>query len=445
MKTLRWLALGVFAASAMQAITYDEALEIAFRENPNLYIADLGISESEEQLVQTRASFHPQVKFKGSYTRLSTVPIMKFEPMPGFEFEIPMGTADNYSAGFSVTVPLFLGGKRAWAQEMAKLGVDAAEAEALVKRSGLHAQVTAAFYGLLLAQEAQKIADADLKKAGDQLEETKARWKVGYASPLDMKQDQVAISQAKAKLVEAKNSTLKAQQFLNMVIGRPVSDSIKAEGDFSISYEELSVDSLVRGALKRRPEIAALDRAQRLSELSRSISRSAYSPSLVFVASPSWQNPYQMQEGWGSSLAATVALEWPLYDGGKGASQARTADIQMKKLVYARSQAEDGIELEVRQVHASWEEANQQLLVQQTLWTQMVELSSMASEQYRMGVISSLDYQSIQLAKTQVELVRLASLYQLILTREKLNSAAWLWDSETLQEFKTPVIKEDLR
>jgi outer membrane protein len=447
MKNSGWLVLLFFTlgVSASQAITYDEALHIAFRENPNLSIADLGIDESEEQLVQTRAGFMPQVKFTGSYTRLSTVPVIRFDYPPLPPMEIPMGTADNYSAGFSVSVPLFLGGKRAWAAEIAELGVDAAAEEAMMARADLHAQVSAAFYGLLLAQEAERIALDDLKRAKDQAEETRARWKVGYASSLDLKQDEVALSQAKAALVKAQNATLQAQQFLNMVIGQSVSTPIKAEGNFSMAYEEMSVDSLVKRALLRRPEIAALDRAERISELSRSLARSSYSPSLVFVASPTWQNPYQQAEGWGHAMSATVALEWPLYDGGKGLSEARSADLALRKLAYARTQASDGIELEVRQAHASWVEANQQLLVQQTLGAQMEELASMASEQYRMGVISSLDYQTIQLTKTQAELAHLAALYQLILARDQLDAAAWLWEEETLEEFKSSIIKEDSR
>jgi len=443
MKNLKYLIFLVLTAGSAQAITYDEALRTAFRENPGLGVADLGVDEADEQLIQTRAGFSPQVKFSGSYTRLNTVPVMNFEVMPGVEFEVPMGAADNYSAGFSITVPLFLGGKRAWAQEIGKLGVDAAEEDAMMTRAELHVQVTAAFYGLMLTEEAKKIAAADLARAKDRLQETRARWKVGYASPLDLKADEVAISQARAALVQAENAALQAQQFLNMVIGKPVSDPIKAEGDFFIAYQELAADSLVRRALAQRPEISALDRAEQIVGLSRSLARSAYSPSLVFVASPGWQNPYQQAEGWGSSMAATLALEWPLYDGGKGLSEVRSADIQAKKLAYTRSQAEDGIELQVRQAYASWVEANEQVLVQQTLGAQMAELASMAEEQYRMGVISSLDYQSIQLSRTQTELARLACLYQLILAREKLNNAAWLWDAETLEEFETS--KEDLK
>jgi outer membrane protein TolC len=317
---------------------------------------------------------------------------------------------------------------------MANLGVDAAGEEAVVARTDLHAQVTAAFYGLMLAEEAEKIAVADLRRTQEQLEETRSRWRVGYASPLDLKSDEVAVSQARAMLLEAENRTLQAQQFLNMVLGQDISTPVTTEGSFDITYEELGADSLVRRALRQRPEIKALDRAERITDLSGNLARSAYSPSLMFIGSPGWQNPYQSQEGWGYSMSATVALEWPLYDGGKGLSQARVAGINSKKLAYSRFQAENGIELEVRSAYASWQEAAQQLMVQERLGEQMVELASMADEQYRMGVISALDYQDIMFSKTQVELARLASLYQMILAREDLINAAWLWDDETLEE-----------
>jgi outer membrane protein len=434
----RWLFLLVFlGVSTTKAITYDEALKIAFANSPGLSVTDLGIAESGEQLAQTRASFSPSVSFKGSYTRLGAVPVTK---IAGYEFT--MGSADNYSAGFSVTVPLFLGGKRAWGEEMARLGVESAEEQSVLARSDLHSQVTAAFYGLLLAEEAEKISAANLKDAVDKHAETEARWKVGYASALDLKQDEVAVSQAKASLISAQNSTLKAQQFLNMVLGEPVSKPQNAEGSLEMTYEEMGVDSLVLRALERRPEITALSRAERIARLSRSVARSSYTPSLAFVTQPTWQNPYESEDAWGSSISATVALEWPLYDGGKGLSQVREADIQLKKIEYSKTQAEEGIELDVRQAYASWVEASQQLLVQQTLGAQMAELSRMADEQYNTGVISSLDYQTIQLAKTQAELARLAALYQMIIAREKLRTSAWLWDQETLKEFKTSSVSD---
>ncbi|MBD3286695.1 hypothetical protein GF359_08860, partial [candidate division WOR-3 bacterium] len=312
MKFFNLPALLILAAGSAQAITYDQALEMAFRQNPSLSVSDLGIDEAAEQLSQTRAGFRPSVTFSGSYTRLGTVPVMVMDfsdiaGIPMEPIEMPMGTADNYSAGFSVTVPIFLGGKRVWGLEMSELGIDAVREEAVMSRAELHSQVTAAFYGLLLAEKAQEIAKEDLERAKDQLTETEARWKVGYASPLDLKADEVAVSQARADLLKAKNSTLQAGQFLNMVLGRPVSTPVQAEGDFTLAFEELGVDTLVTRALKARPEIAALERAERMTELSASLARSSYAPSLVFVGSPSWTNPYQQQEGWGSSMAATVA------------------------------------------------------------------------------------------------------------------------------------------
>ncbi|MBN2380348.1 TolC family protein [candidate division WOR-3 bacterium] len=435
LKTWLAAALLILLPLSAQAITYDQALDMAYRENPNLSVSDLGIDEAREQLAQTRAGFRPSVSFSGSYTRLSTVPMMNIEIQPGIEFEVQMGAADNYSAGFSVTVPIFLGGKRTWGLEMAELGIDATREEAMMSRAELHSQVTAAFYGLLLTERAEEITKSDLARAEDQLSETQARWKVGYASPLDLKADEVAVSQARAALLQAKNSTLKAGQFLNMVLGRPVSTPVKAEGNFTMAYDELGVDSLVRRALEKRPEIAALERAERMTELSVSLAQSSYSPSLVFVGSPSWSNPYQQQEGWGSTMAATVALEWPLYDGGKGLSDVRLARISEKKLAFARQQASDGIELEVRQAYASYAEAFEQILVGQTMQAQMTELVQMAYEQYQTGVISALDYQTILLNNTQVELAYLSSLYKLILARQELRASAWLWDEGTLEKF----------
>lgn len=427
-----WLSLLILlGACSLKAITYDEAIKIALSQNAGLSVTDLGISESEEQLVQTRASFSPSVSFNGSYTRLGTIPVTKIAG-----YEIPMGLADNYSAGFSVTVPLFLGGKRAWGEEISRLGIDAAREQSMLARADLHSQVTAAFYGLLLAEEAEKISTANLEKTEDKLKETQARWKVGYASSLDLKQDEVAVSQARASLISAQNSTLKAQQFLNLVLGQPVSTPQHAEGSLEMTYEEMGLDSLVSRALEQRPEVTALERAEKIGKLSRSIARSSYTPSLVFVTQPAWQNPYKSEDSWGSSISATVALEWPLYDGGKGLSQAREAEIQLKKIGYSKTQAQEGIELEVRQAYASWIEASQQLLVQQTLGAQMAELSRMADEQYKTGVISSLDYQTIELSKTQAELARLYALYQMIIAREELTASAWLWDEKTLEEFK---------
>jgi len=444
-KTFRWPAVIMFVALIIStpvvsnAITYNQALQMAFRNNPGLSIADLGVAESEQKLTEAKSSFHPSVKFSASYTRLGTVPMKKVEVAPGVKLDLPMGAADNYKAGFAINAPIFLGGKRLFGLEMAELGVDAAVEKAMTSRADLHSKVTTAFYGLMLAEESERIARLNLSRTQEQLKETKARWKVGYASPLDLKQDQVALSQAKAALVQAKNKTLRARQFLNMVIGRPLSDSVSAQGSLDVKYEKLSVDSLVERALDIRPEVSALGRAAKIAKLSLDMARSSYSPSVVFIGSPSWSNPDQASgEGWGSSMAATIALEWPLYDGGKGLAKARAAEIQLKKFKYSKLQAVDGIELEVRQAYASWEEAAQQLMVQQNLGAQMAELASMATEQYKMGVISSMDYQKVMLSKTQVELANLASRYQMILAKEKLVAAAWLWDAKTLEEFKKP-------
>jgi len=416
--------LVVLVATSGRGLTLEEAIDTALLKNRELALSHLSQKEAVEKLHQAKSSFFPSLEVTGGYTRMSSVPIIEFTEGVG----IPLGYYDNFSAAISLSFPLFTSGKRMYGYELARLGVEMSELETSIKECDVREEVSYSFYGLLVAQEAVKIAEEALGRAQDHLQTVRTQHRRGVVSQLDLLRAEYSYSEAETEYLRAENGQEMAIKVLNLLLGIDVDTPTSADGELQYMPVEEDVSYFNALAVERRPEINTLELGHQMASTSLSMAKFKNAPNLILALNYSYERPYQFEEKWGRTLVANLGVQFSLFDGFRNLSEIRQARIGVQKTQVQEELLRRAIQFEVETAYSSLMESEAELSVQKKALAQAEQALRTAEEQYKKGFIASLDYKDTAFAYTSAQFSHLHTLYQYMLSRVKLERAAGVWN-----------------
>ncbi|WP_346727170.1 TolC family protein [Ralstonia insidiosa] len=183
-------------AGQTERVTLEQAVERAMQTHPALAAAGYEIAASEGALDQASRLRNPEAAFITEDVRRNRATM----------------TAQ-------LNIPLELGGKRAARTRAAELGRDAVTQDAAVLRAELRADVTRAFFDLLIAQERLTLAQASDTLAAQAASAATRRVQAGKVSPVEQTKAGVARASAAIELRDAGAELLVAQRALSAFWG----------------------------------------------------------------------------------------------------------------------------------------------------------------------------------------------------------------------------------
>lgn len=224
-------ALQDAAAAESRVLNLDNALASAFANNPELAAARWEIDIAQGGRQQAGLIPNPVLSWDAEDTRRS-----------------------SRTTTVKLSQTLELGGKRGARIDVASRAQDAAALELERQRNQLRADVIAAFYGALRAQERSDLAGRSLALAERGLTVAKGRVSAGKASPVEATRAQVQLSEVRLELSRAEMDRANAYRQLATVTGA-------ATTDFSAVAEPAS------GLPSLPPSAQLLARLQQTTEL----------------------------------------------------------------------------------------------------------------------------------------------------------------------------------
>lgn len=143
-----------------------------------------------------------------------------------------------------ISQELELGNKRDARMAAAEILYNKAEVELENKKSEIHANVIAAFYGVLAAQERVSLAKTSLELANFALDAASKRVKAGKSSPVEETKSRVAESAAKIELNQAKAQLSASRKLLSGLWGSSTPAFEYADGDITVIPEIAALHEL---------------------------------------------------------------------------------------------------------------------------------------------------------------------------------------------------------
>jgi len=179
------------ADASIAPLTLDRALQRALNASPELSVAQRELAANEATILQAQA-----------------------RPNPVFSALLEDTRKETRTTTLQLNQPIETGGKRAARIGVAEQGRDAAAMELEARRADLRANVMAAFYGVLTAQERLRMAQASLDLAQRATGAATRRVAAGKVSPVEETRARVAEAGARIDLALAASELATAQRSL---------------------------------------------------------------------------------------------------------------------------------------------------------------------------------------------------------------------------------------
>ena len=313
--------------NTLQVLDRDMAQRIALADNPTLAAALERIRQARQRVLQASAAYWPSLDANASavHVRLSDnsyqaslASARLFDPQAGVA-----DPEDYYNAGITATWVLFNGFERKFLNAAARYGEQESVAACEEARRLMLAWVATSYHNAQLARENITIAKTDEAFFQRQLDEARARRRMGTGSLSDELNFKIRINNSKAALIEKKKLYDITMFGLAALLGIP--DAVfplrvkLAELKDATGAELVMPDpqSMIEYALAHRPDIRQGDYFVKKAGAGVGAARAGFFPSIALSANLDGNRSGDAdfeQDDFGNSVG--ISLSYNLFAGG---------------------------------------------------------------------------------------------------------------------------------
>jgi TolC family type I secretion outer membrane protein len=185
-------------------VTFDNAVERAYVNRPDLQSVLAKEEASKESVSLARTGYYPTLTGNASYTQAGST----FVPEPS-----------GWSAGVTLNIPLFTGFLTTYQVKEAKQNLYQQQANKETLRQGILLDVQQAYLNLLALEEGVGVAEQTVQQAKENYEIATGRYSAGVGSPLDVTSALVGLSNAKTNYIAALANYKIAEAALTKAMG----------------------------------------------------------------------------------------------------------------------------------------------------------------------------------------------------------------------------------
>ena len=382
-----WAAMALALASAtfggpgraedLPRVSLQSAVRSALEKNPSAIVATEEIRRAQALVEQARAGSLPNLTGNVVYTRLDSDRLLT---------ERVIASADTLSANLQLVVPLVH--PQRWAQwSRARENV----AVVLAGDADVRRQLAVAVARAYLAVIAQKRVLGATQRARDtakaHFDFAHARVVGGVGNRIDEVRAEQELAADDAQLHASVSGLARVREALGVLLG--VDGPVDALDDPELA-EAPPLSRALDETRTRRADVKAGEKRVALAEHVVRDNWTDYSPYLVGVAQPFYQNPPSLVQpltGWQAQLLLTL----PIYDGGLRYGQAKEREVLVDE---ARTQLEGTLRQarsDVRTAFAALREADEALGAARDAARLAVQALSLANLAYSAGATTNLE------------------------------------------------------
>ena len=392
-----------------QPITLEEALELSYRNNPDLQTALLELEQSEAGLREAQAANFPTVSVNGTLQGQNTTVAGDTELVPapggGFTFESDSNEelGISYSAQVDVAYNIFSSGQRAASIEAAAEQVQLSLLEVERRREELRLNTANEYYDLQQAIEAIRISQAFLEEAERNLQDTSLREEVGVGTRFDVLRAEVQVANARQDLVNSERARQVAQRALARRLNVPPSLTITTvpvdiAGDWPLSLEE----SIVL-AYQNRAELEQQLTQRDINELLRRAELSILGPQVDLFANYSISDFLNQDDRFTDNYTFGARVSWTLFEGGAAQARARQRELDIEIAEQNFEETRNTIRLGVESAYYTLQSNQTNIGTARLAVTQAQEALDLAILRFDAGVGTQLDILNAQSELTDAE------------------------------------------
>jgi len=348
-----------FYSYAAEALTLEQAIDKALKNNPGLKAADAQIEAADAGVLRTASGFLPKVTVSEIFSRTDS-PMMALgtklnqEIVSAADFDPAVmnnpGAISNYNTRLAVVQPIFNGGKEYVGRKQASLAKEASVQDRERARQETIYNVVKAYYGVLLAKEYQKVASQSLETSEANVNLAQARYKAGAVLQSDLLRAKVQLAEVKEMVTRSQNGVNLATAALNFAMGAPQGTENEISGTLSAQNGTGEMTALLDEAATKRPDLLSMGLNRKNADSSVTMARTEYLPSLNLMGQMDW-NSDRVAGDEAKSWAVMAVLQWNLFDGLVTRSKVKEAVATSSRMKSLEEQTQSAVQLQVRQAY----------------------------------------------------------------------------------------------
>jgi len=309
--------------------TLNPLVERALTGNQNLRVAAARLEQARDEVTVVRSDMFPTIGLSADAARGKTS-----ANRPLSEYSVPNQSTvqNNFEVGPSVSYEVDLFGRVRREVEGARATAQQAEADFENTRLLLTAQLVTDYFALRELDAEIEVVRHSLQLQGDALGFITSRHDLGFATGLDLAQQQALVESSAAQLELLDNQRSQYEHAIATLVGTPAPSFSIPSAVPTLPLPVIPV-GLPSDLLQRRPDVASAERSMAAANARIGVARAAYYPS-IFLGSGFGQPNAGWQSNALSTLFAAPSALWSIglsatqtiFDAGKTRANVRIAN-----------------------------------------------------------------------------------------------------------------------
>jgi outer membrane protein TolC len=396
-------------------ISLDQALQIAFRQSPNIKTALDQLRRSISGMAEAQANFMP--KLDAEITHINQGPGFTFGGLDAVPTEATTGS-------LSLLVPLDISSRLGFVADIAKYHYQMDYFNLRTVSQKLIFEVTKAYYEVLRAEGQQRVAQAAVDVAAKRLKQTKDRFAAGTVADFDVTRSEVEVANLNQTLIQSKAHVVISRGTLNRVLGISADMPIDLlDTDISVAESTADVVKYTSEAYERRPEIRGAETAVILSKKNVKLQSTGDQPSLGISSAVDYNAPAYGFTTNHTTWSALLDLKIPIWDGGVTKAKVAQASADVGSSEDSLEQVRLAVSLEVQTAVANLLEATERVRTASENVKLAEKSLRIANDRYDSGIAILVEVADAESALTQAKFNAVQAKYDYTIALAELQRA----------------------
>ena len=293
---------------------------------------------------------------------------------------------------------------------------DAQSAEVRAAARRLAADVQTSYWAIASATRVAELFRATLPLVDENVRVNERLLANGTVTPEAVLRSRAERSEVVQQLADAEQRASAALRSFNLLLDRPLDASVELLSDSALALvvdttANLTLDVLLQHARAARDELREADFGIAAASAQEKAATAAFLPTVAVALDYGVQgNTYRFDREH-DALAASVVVEWNLFNGGRDEARRQQAAIGESRARVARKEIERRIELDVRQAYDALQVARAGIGTARDRVAAARRSFELVTRRHAEGMASQIEFIDARTAYTRAEL-------NLILTRQ---------------------------
>lgn len=421
-------AITFAGAQTIHAITVQDALELAKKNNINIKTARTNLQLQEQTNKSITATALPTVSgtiTTTAYVQLpvSIIPKDAFAPgQPAAPMAVSFTPKYNATAGVTLKQALF-DGQVFVGLKARNTALDYSRKEIDLAVENISVNVYKIYYQLLVSRTQVNLLDADIERAQKLLNDSRVMNQNGFAEKLDVDKAQVQLANLQTSKQNTETTITNGYLSLKYLIGIPAADSVVLTTQFKEEDLAGGIPVELQYRYEDRYDYQSLQISEKLGQFDIKRYKAVYFPTVDLNGAyfkNAYNNTYDFLTtggNWYSNSYLGIQINVPIFSGFSKNANLQKARLNYSLITEQMENLKQNIDLEVRQARNNFLNAMETMNNQKANSKLAESVYNQTKKKFESGLASNTDVTNAQTDLIQAQTNFINALYNSIIAK----------------------------